>query len=180
MTLRGTETTGGAGGAPGSSVPRNDHSPLPPHVGLSPVDGGTAPHSLELPYPEAPLASRRAPGPDWKPEKRVKDQGVYAQFHSLGLRCLHCTSTVVEAAHLLRGIKREDVLAALVPLCRFCHEAFDTARNVYYPIFVSVSAVKASVARHLRSAAGDANAAYLIRVLGPLGADDYLQRLEAA
>ena len=132
----------------------------------------------ERPYPEAPLASRRA---DPKPEKRVKDKSVYAEFHRIHCFCLHCGCSPVAASHLLRGKNREDVLEALIPLAPWCHEAFDEGNRVNGPYGeVKAANVRAAVARFLRSPAGEKNAAYLIRKLGPNGALDYLQRLEAA
>lgn len=124
--------------------------------------------------------------PDPRPPKRVRDQSVYAQFHAKGHVCLHCGNRNVTAAHLLRGSKREDVLAALVPLCGHgswgCHGAFDSSQ-AYTGDFgrkVTPEAVKASVAAFLRSEAGEAHAAYLISKLGVFGAERFVQKLEAS
>lgn len=119
--------------------------------------------------------------PDPKPE-RVKDPDVYRQFHSYSQECLSCGNRHVEAAHLLRGSKREDVLAGLVPLCRGCHKVFDEGgsyRGDFGHVFTQ-GQVKHAVARMLRHESGDDQRDYLVRVLGMWGAERYVQELEEA
>lgn len=119
---------------------------------------------------------------DLKPTPRVRDRYVYVLFHDRNDRCLHCRSSRdVEAAHLLRGVLREDVLAGLIPLCHRCHEAFDKNLS-YLDGFgkVTPSDVKRTVAWFLRDESGADQAAYLIRRLGAFGAEHYVQKLEAA
>lgn len=123
---------------------------------------------------------------DPKPS-RVKDKGVYAEFYARGPHtCLHCGSPYVSAAHLLRGKDREDVLEGLIPLCgdgaRGCHGSFDSGHS-YIGDFgrkVTPGHVKASVAHFLRHEAGADQTAYLIRRLGPFGAEAFVLRLEGA
>jgi hypothetical protein len=122
--------------------------------------------------------------PDLKPGPRVKDPAVYHQFHRLNKTCLHCGRRNITAAHLLRGPNREDVLEGLVPLCgggsSGCHGAFDSGHSYIgdYDVKVTPEAVRFSVAYALRSEEWEASAAYLIRVLGPFGAEAYVQKLE--
>jgi translation elongation factor EF-Tu-like GTPase len=123
---------------------------------------------------------------DYKDPPRVKDAQVYHAFHRMHRECLHCGRGNTTAAHLLRGPKREDVLDGLVPLCgggsSGCHGAFDEG-HAYIGDFgrkVTPAAVRLSVAFFLRSEAGADHAAYLIRRLGPFGAEDYVQKLEAS
>jgi len=122
---------------------------------------------------------------DVKPS-RVHDPEVYRLFHARELTCVHCGNRNVSAAHLLRGKDREDVLAGLVPLCgggsSGCHGAFDSGHSYIGDFGPSVTPalVKQSVARYLRSEAGEDSAAYLIHKLGPFGAEAYVQKLEQA
>src|SRR5207344_1588781 len=106
---------------------------------------------------------------DPKPPVRVKDGLVYAAFHAQHHRCLHCDAPWPTAAHLLRGVSREDVLEALVPLCgggsSGCHGAFDSGHSYHSMALcrtVTPEDVKASVAEFLRSDDGEKHAAYLI------------------
>ena len=120
--------------------------------------------------------------PDLKPEPRVKDPDVYRQFHSYSQECLSCGNRHVEAAHLLRGKDREDVLDGLIPLCHGCHECFDK-RTKYRGDFghmFTPEGVDSAVARYLRHEAGDDQRNYLISRKGMWGAELYLLKLEGA
>lgn len=123
---------------------------------------------------------------DPKPQKRIKDPSVYDRFYEIWTACLHCGNRSFTAAHLLRGKYREDVLAGLLPLCGSggsgCHGAFDSGHAYirYDGRRVTPAQVKKTVAAFLRSEAGEAQAAYLIRKLGPFGAEAYVLKLEAA
>jgi hypothetical protein len=112
----------------------------------------------------------------------LHDCTVYARFHAIYDTCLACGHRGVEAAHLLRGKDREDVLEGLIPLCSLCHGAFDK-RTTHIGDFgrkVTPQLVDAKVAAFLRSEAGDDHCAYLIRRRGPFGAEHYVLNLEGA
>lgn len=112
---------------------------------------------------------------------RVRDKSMYATFHAQGHRCLNCGATNPQAAHLLRGKDREDLLEAVVPLCFLCHPAFDEGVTVSDgATVVGPRDVRPVVAAFLRSDAGADQAAYLIRKLGAFGAEAYVQKLEAS
>lgn len=122
---------------------------------------------------------------DPKPQRVKDDPYVYAEFHRQGYRCLHCDAPWPTAAHLLRGVSREDVIEALIPLCGSgssgCHGAFDEGHSYISPVMfrkVTPDDVKASVARYLRSPAGQKQAQYLMRRLGVFGAETYVLKLE--
>lgn len=121
---------------------------------------------------------------DPKPS-RAKNQMVYAEFHNQHHVCLHCGAPFPTAAHLLRGVSREDVLEALVPLCgggsSGCHGAFDSGhshQSTHTFERVTPADVKRSVAAHIRSEQGEKQAAYLISRLGAFGAEQYVLRME--
>ena len=119
---------------------------------------------------------------DPKPAKRVRDQTVYKQFHAAGHDCWACGNRHVEAAHLLRGTQREDVLEALIPLCRGCHKVFDEGgkyRGDFGHVFTQAFIMHA-VARQLRHESGDDQRDYLVRKLGMWRAERYVQELEEA
>lgn len=118
---------------------------------------------------------------DPKPAPRVKDPSVYDEFHRWNPRCLACLDSGAQAAHLLRGAKREDVLAALIPLCHACHGAFDNAQRYWKPSgkYVTPTQVRGAVAAWLRF---DPDALpqrlYLTARLGPEGSVAFLEKLE--
>lgn len=119
---------------------------------------------------------------DPKPTPRMIDPDVYRMFHAAEPLCVHCGNRNVEAAHLLRGNEREDVLAGLIPLCHGCHEAFDKgmAYTGEFGKKVTPSAVRLSVAWFLRSGFGKDHVAYLVAKRGAFGAEAYVQKLEGA
>jgi len=109
---------------------------------------------------------------------------VYAEFHSQHHMCLHWGGPWPTAAHLLRGVQREDVLEALIPLCgggsSGCHGAFDSGHSYHSMALcktVTPEDVRESIAAFLDSEDGEQAAAYLVRRLGPFGAEAYRLRL---
>ena len=121
--------------------------------------------------------------PDPKPE-RQKEPMVYAEFHAQHHVCVHCGAPWPTAAHLLRGVLREDHIDALVPLCgggsSRCHGAFDSGHAYTSSVTferVTPADVKRSVAKFLASPEGQRQAAYLVRKLGGFGAEAYRLRL---
>ena len=132
----------------------------------------------ERPYPEAPLASRRA---DPKPAKRIRDKGVFSTFHARGHDCLSCGhGRFIQAHHVLgRGQGGDDVLANLVPLCNQCHGALHGHPYRAYGVRIDAAWVRRALARHVRSEPGTDTRFYLRAKLGEFPAEAFVQRMEA-
>jgi hypothetical protein len=123
---------------------------------------------------------------DLKPAPRIVDHTVYKRFHERYWTCLACGHQPVSAAHLIgKGRRGDDVPGNLIPLCgggsSGCHGAYDNGHS-YIGDFgrkVTPEIVRYQIAQFIRSEAGEDHAAYLIRKLGPFGAEAFVQRLEA-
>lgn len=127
-----------------------------------------------------PMTAKADPKPT-----RIRDDEVYTLFHKRDHVCVCCGSRDVSAAHIIgRGAGGDDVVANLVPLCgdgsRGCHGAYDNG-HAYQGAGgrrITPEIVRWSIARYIRSEAGEDAAVYLIAKLGPFGAEAFVQKLE--
>src|SRR5262245_28952783 len=126
------------------------------------------------------LRSRLIVGPDPKPEKRIIDPGVFADFYAQDHECLVCGERNPQAHHMLsRAQGGDDLPGNLLPLCKGCHGAFHG--NPYlgpFCIRITRERVELVIAKFLRSEAGVDHATYLTRKMGGFAAEAFVQKLE--
>lgn len=181
----GSSRTGSPGVGPGwdpnspseSGVQGNYGAQTPPAPFACVIDesGGQAAVAAEQPVTsgkgglcDTPLAVTSDP----KPAKRIRDRNVLAKFHAIQQECLHCGNANVNADHLLpRSQGGDDVLPNLIGLCGSgssgCHGArHGTPYRGDFGRYVTPQAVRESLARFLRSEAGDDARWYLTSKLG--------------
>lgn len=158
----------------------------------------------EKPYPEAPLASRKAPlseggegsmtpvapgqssvlgsslsesRADPKPPPRWIDPEVFGVFHAKGHDCLTCGYYRASAHHLVkRSQGGDDVLDNLIPLCGACHGSLHDGNTHHaYGVTHTPESVRNRIGQFLLSEAGADHLAYVHRKLGT-GAGVFLEK----
>lgn len=130
--------------------------------------------SSEAPYPEAPLASRKA---DPKPPPRWIDPEVFGTFHARSRDCLTCGYYRASAHHLVRRSQGgDDVMENLIPLCGSCHGALHDGNSYHaYGTTHTPEGVRNRIGAFLTSEAGSDHLNYVKRKLGD-GAGAFLER----
>ena len=128
----------------------------------------------ELPYPEAPLASRKA---EPKPPPRYIDPEVFKVFHSQARTCMTCGYWRASAHHLIpRSAGGDDVLENLLPLCHADHMALHDGNSYHaYGTTHTPEGVRNRIGAFLTSEAGSDHLGYVKRKLGD-GAGAFLER----
>ena len=131
-------------------------------------------HSPELPYPDGPLASRRA---DFKKPPRYIDPEALRQFHAIGHDCLTCGYYRCSAHHLIkRSQGGDDVQENLIPLCTACHVVLhDGGKVTVFGVTFTQQGVRNRIGQFLTSEAGEDHLDYVKTKLG-VGAAAFLER----
>lgn len=106
---------------------------------------------------------------DPKPTPRIRDIGVFKQFHARDWGCISCpTYRGIQAHHVVsRSQGGDDVLENLVPLCLSCHAAYHGSPYRAWGVVIDANHVESSIAQFLLSEPGSEHLRYVRGKLGP-------------